>query len=285
MNGNILEYITEQYHSLTRSGKKLADYIFTNTSTAQYLSISTLAENSGVSEASITRFCHGLGLSGYNDFKLALAKAAYVTDLGDPSDSPEPITSEDSLGSVFHKLHASNILSLNETLDLLDEKDVSRAVDLLSGADRVFCFGQGGSMVMAMEAWARFSTATSRFIHIADSHMQAMNIALATSKDVILFFSYSGSTKDMEDIMNIAKARDIPIILITHFPKSRAAEFADVVLLCGYNESPLQSGSVPAKIGQLFLIECLFYGFCKRKPEFYAAARASTAEAITQKLL
>ncbi len=51
MNGNILEYITEQYHSLTRSGKKLADYIFTNTSTAQYLSISTLAENSGVSEA------------------------------------------------------------------------------------------------------------------------------------------------------------------------------------------------------------------------------------------
>ena len=71
---------------------------------------------------------------------------------------------------------------------------------------------------MAMEAWARFSTATSRFIHISDSHMQAMQIALATSKDVILFFSYSGSTKDMEDIMNIAKARGIPIILITHFP-------------------------------------------------------------------
>ncbi len=285
MNGNILEYITEQYHSLTRSGKKLADYIFTNTSNTQYLSISTLAENSGVSEASITRSCHSLGLSGYNDFKLALAKADYVSDLGDPSDSPEAITSEDTLNNVFHKLHASNILSLNETLELLDEKDVSKAVDLLSLADRVFCFGQGGSMVMAMEAWARFSTATSRFIHISDSHMQAMNIALATSKDVILFFSYSGSTKDMEDIMNIAKKRNIPIILITHFPKSRAAEFADVILLCGYNESPLQSGSVAAKVGQLFLIECLFYGFCKRNPELYAAARASSAEAIAQKLL
>ncbi|MEH2942731.1 MurR/RpiR family transcriptional regulator [Lachnospiraceae bacterium KK002] len=285
MNGNILEYITEQYHSLTRSGKKLADYIFTNTSRAQYLSISTLAENSGVSEASITRFCHGLGLSGYNDFKLALAKAAYVTDLGDPSDSPETITSEDTMNSVFHKLHASNVLSLNETLELLDERDVSKAVDLLSCADRIFCLGQGGSMVMAMEAWARFSTASSRFIHISDSHMQAMNIALATSRDAILFFSYSGSTKDMEDIMSIAKTRNIPIILITHFPKSRAAEFADVILLCGYNESPLQSGSVAAKVGQLFLIECLFYVFCKRNPELFAAARTATAEAITRKLL
>ncbi len=285
MSGNILENITEQYHSLTRSGKKLADYIFANASTTQYLPISTLAENSGVSEASITRFCHNLGLSGYNDFKLALAKSDYVTDLGDPSNSPETITAEDTLSNVFQKLHASNILSLNETLELLDEQNISKAVDLLSNADRVFCFGQGGSMVMAMEAWARFSTATSHFIHIEDSHMQAMNIALATSQDVILFFSYSGSTKDMEDIMNIAKDKNISIILVTHFPKSRAAGFADVVLLCGYNESPLQSGSVAAKVGQLFLIECLFYGFCKRNPELYAAARSASAEAIAQKLL
>lgn len=285
MSNNILESITEQYHSLTRSGKKLADYIFANTSATQYLSISALAENSGVSEASITRFCHSLGLSGYNDFKLALAKADRVTDLGDPSDSPQTITSEDSLDNIFYKLHSAHISSLNETLEMLDEKEISKAVDLLSFADRVYCFGQGGSMVMAMEAWARFSTASSRFIHIADSHMQAMTTALATERDVILFFSYSGSTKDMEDIMGIAQNRKIPIILITHFPKSRAAEFADVILLCGYNESPLQSGSVAAKVGQLFLIECLFYGFCKRNPELCAAARTSTAEAITKKLL
>lgn len=115
--------------------------------------------------------------------------------------------------------------------------------------------------------------------------MQAMNIALASSKDVILFFSYSGSTKDMEDIMSIASKKGVSVILITHYPKSRATEFADVVLLCGYNESPLQSGSVAAKAGQLFLIECLFYAFCKRNPEVFAAARTCTAEAITRKLL
>lgn len=285
MTGNILEQITEQYQTLTRSGKKLADYIFSNTHDAQYLSISNLAECSGVSEASITRFCRSLGLSGYNDLKLALAKASYLTDMGDPLESSDTITSEDTADSIFNKLHAANILSLNETMELLDEDEISRAVDLLSSAERVFCFGQGGSMVMAMEAWARFSTASSRFIHIEDSHMQVMNIALASEKDVILFFSYSGSTKDMEYVMRIAKKRCVSVILITHFPKSRATEFADVVLLCGYNESPLQSGSVAAKLGQLFLIECLFYIFCKRNPEVCANARSATAEAIAQKLL
>ncbi len=285
MANNILELITGQYHTLTRSSRKLADYILANIHDTQYMSISSLAEKSGVSEASITRFCKSLGLSGYNNLKLALAKATYITDIGDPSDDPANITSQDTLGSIFHKLYDSNVISLNETMELLDETEISKAVDLLSDADRVFCFGQGGSMVMAMEAWARFSTATSRFIHIEDSHMQVMSIALATEKDVILFFSYSGSTKDMEDIMRIAKERHVSIILVTHFPNSRATEYADVVLLCGYNESPLQSGSVAAKIGQLFIIECLFYVFCKRNPEVYSKARSSTVEAIMPKLL
>ena len=285
MASNILESITAQYHSLTRSGKKLADYIFAHTGEAQYFSISTLAENSGVSEASITRFCHGLGLAGYNDFKLALAKTDHVTDMGELSDSPQGIASEDSLNAIFQKIHKASVLSLNETLELLNEDAINKAVDLLVQADRVFCFGNGGSMVMAMEAWARFSTATSRFVHVSDSHMQIMNTALATSRDVLLVFSYSGSTKDMEDTLQIAREHGVSIILVTHYPNSRAAQFADVVLLCGYNEGPLQSGSIPAKVGQLLLIDCLFYGFCRRNPEASAAARSATAEAVARKML
>lgn len=285
MNSNILNSITEQYHSLTRSGKKLADYIFAHTGDTQYLSISTLAEKSGVSEATITRFCRGLGLSGYNDFKLALAKSERTTELGDPSNNPEIITAEDDYNSLGHKIHSAMTLSLDETLELLDETALNKAIDLLYSARQVFCFGQGGSMVMAMEAWARFSTITSNFIHIADGHMQAMATSLSNAQDVILFFSYSGSTRDMEDLLKLAKIRKIPIILITHFSKCRAADFADVVLLCGYNESPLQSGSIAAKTGQMFLIESLFYGYCQRNPEVFAANRSATAQAIADKLL
>lgn len=285
MTTNVLEAITEKYHSLTRSGKKLADYIFAHTTESQYLSITSLAENCDVSEATITRFCRALGYPSYNAFKLALAQADHVTDLGDPTDCNEPITSKDSTDTMCRKVHAANIAALNETLELLDEGSLMSASRLLASSEKIYCFGHGGSSIMAMEAWARFSTAASNFIHITDSHMQAMAIALATPKDAILFFSYSGSTKDMEDIFNVAQERKVPIILITHFPKSRAAEFAQIILQCGYNESPLQSGSISAKVGQLFLIDCLFYGFCRQNPELRAATRSSTAKAIANKLL
>ena len=94
--------------------------------------------------------------------------------------------------------------------------------------------------------------------------MQASAIAMADSEDTILFFSYSGSTKDMCDTLQIASNRHVPVILITHFPKSAGAEFA----------------SVAAKVGQLFLIDCLFYGYCSKNPNICSATRSATAHAI-----
>lgn len=62
MAGNILESITAQYHSLTRSGKKLADYIFAHTGEAQYFSISTLAETAASPKLPLPVSVMGWGL-------------------------------------------------------------------------------------------------------------------------------------------------------------------------------------------------------------------------------
>ena len=286
MQPNIIDSISSHYNELTRSGKKLADYIFSHKSEAQYMSITTLAEASHVSEATITRFCKMLGLVGYNDFKLALAKADPTTVTGDPADSADPSLDENSsLERVCRRLYNANIAALADTLAQFNEPSAQAAISLLTQAQRVYCFGQGSSNIMAMEAWARFSTASSKFIHIEDSHMQAMASSLCGEGDVILFFSYSGATKDMLDVLKPAKVNKASIILITHFSNSPAAMLANVSLLCGPSESPLQSGSIPAKIGQLFIIDYLFSGFCMQNPESCAQARAATAQATARKLL
>ena len=285
MAGTILDSLTEKYNSLTRSGKKLANYIFSNAAEAQYLSITALAENCGVSEASITRFCRALDLSGYNELKLALAKSIYTNEFGDGIDAPQAITVHDDIETTCHKLRDSYVISLNETMELIDEFSLGRASDLLYQARNVYCFGQGGSMVMAMEAWARFSTISPKFVHIQDSHMQMMTTALCSEKDVILFFSYSGTTREVIEVLSIAKEHSVPVILVTHFRKSKAAEMADVLLICGYNENPLQGGSIATKMGLLFIIDCLYYAYCHKDPKVYSDARTTTAHALSRNQL
>ena len=285
MTDSILDAMTEQYNSLTRSGKKLANYILSNTEEAQYLSITSLAENSGVSEATITRFCRLLGLGGYHELKLALAKSDRASKTSAADDALSSVSESTALENLCRNLRDSYTTSINETIMQLDPQSLRTAVNILINAKRVYCFGQGGSMVTAKEAWALFSTVTPKFIHIEDSHMQTLAASLLTSEDAVLFFSYSGSTRDMKEVLEVTRDRNVPVVLITHFRKSLAATYSNVSLICGYNESPLQSGSIAAKVGQMFLIDCLFNTYCRKTAPDSSIARDTTSQAISRKLL
>ena len=79
-----------------------------------------------------------------------------------------------------------------------------------------------------------------------------------------LFRSYSGATRDLLEIAHLARARGAELILITRFPKSPGASLASVVLQCGTNESPLQMGSVAARVAIIFVLDVLFSEVCRR---------------------
>ena len=286
MNGkNVFETLTAVYPTLTKSGKKVADYVFNNKLETQYLSITSLAEECKVAEATISRFCKTLGYDGYNEFKLAIAKAGIAKAGGGTANAYEKIMPEDSIMAMSKKLYAVDTAAISQTLDQLDEEAIARTVQYLHSAHHVYCFGQGGSGLIAKEAWGRFIMVASQFECIEDVHFQSMAAALCTVNDVVLFFTYSGATKEMLDVLRPAKERGAKIILVTRFAKSPAAAFADIILLCGSREGPLESGSVAAKMGQLFLIDVLYNEFCRQNEPLIEANRAVTSQALASRLL
>ena len=101
--------------------------------------------------------------------------------------------------------------------------------------------------------------------------------------DVIVLFSYSGATHNGIAVLELAKVRGIPTILVTRFPKSPAAQLADVVLHCGSNETPFQSGSVPAKIAQLVLQDILYQEYMFRNRKSCEENMQQIAAALSEK--
>ncbi len=59
--GNVFEKINSEYYQLTSAEKKVADYAVIHQQKTQFMSISELAEEAGVAEATISRFCKRLG--------------------------------------------------------------------------------------------------------------------------------------------------------------------------------------------------------------------------------
>lgn len=282
---SIGDLISEKYNELTKQTKTVADYILTNQREIQYMSITTLAENCGVADATVYRFCRWLGFSGYNDFKLALVKSNYASPADIPLGLDGDISSDDSISDMCKKLYSVNVSALTDTLTRLNPESIQQAVSVLSEAKFVYCSGFGGSMVIAKEAVSRFMTITNKFQQISDLHMQAMAISLAGEQDVILLFSFSGATKDIFDVLQAAKKRGVKIILITHFPKSPAAAYADIIINCGVEEGPMNGGSIAVKIGLLFIIDILFNEYCRSNPLDAAKNLDITTHAVSSKLM
>ena len=153
------------------------------------------------------------------------------------------------------------------------------------GARQVFCMGQGGSMAAANEICARFACITNKFRAVADSHMQVMAASLMTEQDVVLFVSYSGATRDLMETLRAAKANGAKVILITHYEDSPGAKLADLVLLCGAQESPLDSGSIPIKVAVLYVAEVLVLRYILDDKPGSTEAQERTTEALAVKLL
>lgn len=281
-----MEIIKEKYTTLTKAEKKVADFLFLNKAESQYMTITNLASEADVADATIFRFCRTLGFSGYNDFKLALAKSTVPTLASDDVYAVYgKVKPEDSMEDMLQKLYHSDVDALTQTMQLLRAEDVKKSGDLLQAASKVYCFGQGGSLLLAMEAWGRFIAASNKFFTVQDNHQQAMAASLLEAGDVILFFSYSGTTRDLLDILPNANARGIKIILVTGFPQSDAAQYADVVLQCGNKEGPLQMGSIAAKMSQLYIVDVLYNEFCRRDMDTTIANTEATTKAIAAKML
>ena len=286
MPKSILTKLVQEYNTFTKSEKKITDYVLAHKQETQYMTITELALECKVAEATLTRYCRRLGCGGFNEFKLSLAKAAVSPR--DP-DSMYGLYGEinptDSVDDMCQKLYNADKEALTQTFQLMDPESIVAAVDFIQRADRVYCYGQGGSSILAMEAWGRFVTVTSKVQWIQDSHMQAMAAALLRKNDVILYFSFSGATRELMDITQIAAKRGVRLILVTRFPKSPGAAYADVLLLCGAVEGPLQLGSVAAKVSQLYIIDVLFNEFCRRDMKKSLENRDGTAKAIANKHL
>lgn len=274
------EMLRTKRDSLTKSGGIVADYLVQHAEDAQYLSISSLAKACGVAEATIFRFCRSLGFDGYNEMKIALAKATATA-------MPVALKLEPGVDTQTLVTHAYNtaVEALNGTRSVLDPDAIDRAATLLQRARQVYCLGQGGSQVLAGDIWARFSMISTKFRTAGDSHMQAITASLMGPEDVLLFVSYSGSTRDMMDTLRLAKENGAKVILITHYDDAPGAALADVVLLCGAQENPLDSGSIPAKLAMLFVANVLVLRYTLDNQELANLSLSRTSQALGSKVL
>ncbi len=257
--GNGVLIIKSMLNSLKPAEKKVAEYILENINLVIHLSITKLAENAGVSEGTVVKFCQRAGFSGYQQLKINLARLDN-TNQTTPETIYDEIDAGDDIKAVINKLFQIYNHSFDSTKKLLEGAKIEECLKMITKAERLYLFGYGASGIVALDAELKFK----RINHIAeavlDNHNQKTIGSLLSEKDLVIAISDSGRTRELVEVLEVVRETGAGILVITSNLGSPVTDYADHVLVTSSKETPFRGSALASRMAQLAVIDLLFLG-------------------------
>lgn len=254
MQQSIRLKIKSIYRDLSKKEKVIADYLLNNPKKVSRSTINEISNELGIADSTFFQFTRKLGYNGFRDFRNDLLTEEFDAEIS----IHENITKDDDTLLMAKKVFDSSTQALTDTKNLLNQRDLEDAADILMKASNVSFFGIGGSSVVAFDGFHKFLRSPVRCQHSEDYHIQLMQASLLTKQDCAVLISHTGLTKEAIRIAETVKKAGAKLIVITSYPLSTLAKMADVVFISFSEETGYRSESLSSRISQLAIIDALF---------------------------
>src|SRR3989440_5859753 len=248
---SVAEVVRQRLDSLSPAERRLARVLLASYPIAGFKSVAGFADRASVSPPTVTRFIFKLGFRGYPEFQESLrheVQARLSSPLARYRDEPK----HDS--AVNHALDVSTH-NLKATLDLLSDRDVKEAVDLLADIrHRVMVLGGRVSAPLARYLAGQLHLLRPG-IGLVDSDRSAPAQQLIDMRqiDVLVVFDYRRYQPDTIECARVAAGRGSAVLLFTDPWLSPASAFARQVLVTSVETV----GPFDSLVGAVAVVEAL----------------------------
>lgn len=233
-NGNptvdFSQLVTDHFNHLTKSEKRIANFLRKNLNEAAFLAASEIADHLNISEATVVRFARSLGYCSYPALRSSIQTSlrARVTHSSRIKTRLEDLrTSAD----IFERLAASEIDYLGQALESVNREQLERAVEFMRERQRIYVFGTGPSLSLVDLLEIRLRRFGKDVFSLRSSGREMLEPLLSLGPDdlliVICFFSVNPSLKL---VMEYANEVHCPVVMITDTLDTIIGDKADVVL-------------------------------------------------------
>ncbi len=275
----ILEELNAPTFKTSKSDRMLIRYIQDNIQLVARKTISQLSQESGIGESTITRFARKMGFSSLPAFKLALAEE--LTDTSQRYIINRDIAAAESVELTARKLLDTNIGMMEKTLQLLDFETISESSRLLQHARRILFVGLGNAGYMAKDSSYKFSRIGLDCTGTDNSHTMIVMAALLHPDDLLVAISHSGETEEIIKTVELAKRKGVKTIVITANKKSTLSVLSDQGIFYEAEETLLETGSIPVKLAQFFILDLIYTQVVKEMADVAAENKRLTTQAIS----
>lgn len=255
---NIFAIIESKKAQLPKKAQLLVDYVIANPENVISFSVQKLSKDTGVSTATIVRFCREIGTNGFADLKLRLVAARSNLSNNDYHE----FNPGEGIAAI-KRIMATRFKSTIEATQIgLDDKSIEKSVQQISKSPSILVYGVAASGIVARDMSQKFMRLGKNIIYISDFHVVLAKLASFTSNDLLVLISNDGKTTEVSDLQKIAAEFSIPTILLTANPRSSLAKKVDIVLLTqDIGEPSIRSGATTSLISQLFVVDVLVFSY------------------------
>lgn len=255
-----IEWRIRQATELTPAEQQLAQVVLAMGERIQATSIKELARAASVSIATVHRFCKKIGLEGFKELKIELARSMAANDDAPmPVDINFPFNAGDDAQTIVPAIRSLYEATLRDTCELLDASELRRAAKLVGSARRVGIYTHSHNLYPAQMMCDRLlSIGHDAFCH--ENIQRQYRCALAADKDdVAIFISYSGLTPEVGGRIDVLTRNQVPIVFVgTPGARLRHPGLAAYLLVSDREHLQDRITQLASHIAVQFVLDALF---------------------------
>jgi DNA-binding MurR/RpiR family transcriptional regulator len=250
------QLISDCYNQLTKSEKRIANYLRKNQEECAFLAAGELAARLALSEATMVRFARTIGFQSYPAMRNVLQenfrrRVTHSTRLRSRLDNLR------EAGDLFEKVTVSEIDYLTQALQTVDREALHRATSLMFERDHIFVFGTGPSVTLVHLLNLRLTRFGKQVIPLTIAGRETLeSLLLMTERDLLFAIGFFDVNPTLQIVLDYAEEKKCPVILLTDTLGSVIGEKAQVVLTAKRGPvSAFHSLVVPMNIINALLLE------------------------------
>lgn len=204
----------EAARNLTPTETQMANVVLDMGDRLQSVSIKEFARAAHVSIASVHRFCKKLGLEGFKELKVEVARSMARQGRNADVDINFPFGPNEETSRIVSTMGSVYAATVRDTSEVLDIDQLERATELIGSARKIGIFTQSHNLHPAQMFCDRLlSIGRDAFCH-QDVERQYRSALVGDERDVAVFISYSGLAPDINRKLALLTERNVPVVYI-----------------------------------------------------------------------
>ncbi len=220
MDNNVLEQIKQKMPRLSKSQKRIGEFILTHYDKAIFMTALKLGQQVDVSESTVVRFANVLGYEGFPELQEALGDVVKnrLTSVQRHEIAVDKMENKDIIAKVI----SSDISKLKHTLEDIDRVAFDNAVEAILSAEHIYVMGVRSASALSsfLGFYLNLIFDNVRLIHTNSMSEMFEQILRVNEKDVVIGITFPRYSRRTIKSMEYAKSRGAKVIGITDTPKS-----------------------------------------------------------------